>query len=180
MVCAVLITACAGGCGSSAPSSAPAPQAAATAITVCGLLRAYDNDSADIANGAAAQVSNGDDPVARRDAVLTGFDELIARTARHGTDVGQLRAAALVQGPELTADLVLGAQQAADELAEERAAFATLSGITDGDMTGRVGQFFNALEKSMSVIEPAVTDYASDELLQAFRDEPTCRFVIQL
>lgn len=151
-----------------------------TAREVCGLLREYVNDTADIANRAATLVSSSPDPVARRDAVLAGFDELIERSEQHRDVVGTIDPTDLYLGGPLLADLVTGAEQAIAELRDERTLFATLDGIADGDRSGRVGQFFNALEKAMSVVEPAPTDYPDDALLAALADEPTCRFVVQL
>ena len=147
---------------------------------MCGLLRDYVNDTADIANKVAALVSTSPDPVARRDALVAGFDELLTRSAQHRDTVGAIDPATLYLGERLVADLLAGADQAIAELLEEQALLATLDGITDGDRTGRVGQFFNALEKAMSVVEPAPTDYPDEALLRALAAEPACRFVVQL
>lgn len=147
---------------------------------MCGLLRDYVNDTADIANRAAALVSGSPDPVARRDAVLAGFDELIKRSEQHRDTVGAIDAADLYLGDQVLPDLLGGAEQAISELRQEKTLFATLDGIADGDRAGRVGQFFNSLEKAMSVVEPTPTDYPDDDLLAALAAEPACRFVVQL
>lgn len=171
---------------SSTSASAPVDTAsttdaspAATAIAVCDLLRTFVNDSADIANAAAADVTASDDPLARRSAVLTGFDALLVRAQTHHDDVEALDPADLSQGDAMVADLLEGAQQAISELTEERAAFELLPGLERADTAGRVGQFFNSLEKAMSVVEPAITQWAELELVDAFAAEPTCRFVVQ-
>lgn len=150
-----------------------------TARTVCSLLRGYVNDTGAIANTAAEGVSGSDDALGRRDAVLTGFDLLIERTDAHLAFVAALDPTVLDHGADLIDDLIEGAEQAGAELRDERAVFEQVPGVEDEDMTGRVGQFFNALEKAMSVVEPVVTDYGSPALIAAFTDEPTCRFVVQ-
>ncbi len=63
--------------------------------------------------------------------------------------------------------------------ATRRPSFEQVAGIDDENMTGLVSQFFNALEKAMSVVEPVVADYGSTDLIDAFATEPTCRFVVQ-
>lgn len=161
--------------GSEAAPATPA----ATAADVCDLLRGYVNDTADIANDSALEVRDDGDPVARRDAVLAGFDRLLERTAAHAGAVAGLAGATLAADHPLLADLELGAEQARAELEDERAEFATLDGVEDGDMTGRIGQFFNALEKAMSVVEPDIT-LAGADLAAAFAAEPDCRFVVQV
>ena len=150
-----------------------------TAVTVCGLLRDFDNDAADIANDAALAVRNTDDTSARVGAVLAGFDQLLARVELHDAAISTLDARQLADGDALVADLTRGADDARAELVDERADFALLPSVEDGDMTGRVGQFFNAIEKTMSVIEPVIVDVADDTTIAAFTAEPTCRFVVQ-
>lgn len=186
-VIGLAFAACSSDLGTTAPSGTGVGSAratastadATTAATVCGLLRSFDNDAADIANAAALAVRNDDDPTARVDDVLAGFDGLLARVELHATAISTLDRAALSGGAALVADLAQGAVEARAELVDERAEFALLPSVEDGDMTGRVGQFFNALEKTMSVIEPVLVDYASDVTVAAFAAEPTCRFVIQ-
>ena len=152
---------------------------AVTALSVCDMLRTYVNDTGAIANASAAVVSGSEDPVGRRDAVLAGFDRLIERTDAHLASVTALDPTVLEQGAHLVADLIEGAEQAGAELRDERAAFEQVAGIDDENMTGLVSQFFNALEKAMSVAEPVVADYGSTDLIDAFAAEPTCRFVVQ-
>ena len=77
---------------------------------MCGLLRDYVNDTADIANRAAALVSGSPDPVARRDAVRAGFDELIKRSEQHRDTVGAIDAADLYLGDQVLPDLLGGAE----------------------------------------------------------------------
>lgn len=165
-----------GGC-SDKPAAGTDP--GTTAQSVCVLLRTYVNDTGAIANAAAAVVSGSEDPVGRRDAVLAGFDRLIERTDAHLASVIALDPAVLEQGADLVADLIEGAEQAGTELRDEKAAFEQVPGVEDEYMTGLVGQFFNALEKAMSVVEPVVADYGSTDLIDAFATEPTCRFVVQ-
>lgn len=163
-----------GGAGGSTTSDA-----GATAATVCGLLRSFDNDAADIANETALVVRNSGDTTQRVDETLAGFDRLLDRVELHATAISTLDADVLVLGDALVADLARGADDARAELVDERAQFALLPEVTDGDLTGRVGQFFNALEKALSVIEPVIVDYADGATIAAFTAEPTCRFVVQ-
>ncbi len=51
--------------------------------------------------------------------------------------------------------------------------------VPDADVQGRVGQFFNAIEKVMSVAEPAVSRYERRDAARGVRREPSCRHVIQ-
>jgi len=51
--------------------------------------------------------------------------------------------------------------------------------VTDADWQGRVGEFFNSVEKANSLVEPAIARYDRRELQHAFLDEPECRYVIQ-
>lgn len=153
--------------------------AAATAGVVCELLRAYVNDSADIANDAASEVSQSPDPSHRAIAVLDGFDLLVERARRLAAEIRLLEPSALAGGDALVGDLAVGAEEAVNELRSEREAFVDVGPITDADMTGRVGQFFNALEKAMSVVEPQPERYGPDELRSAFDAEPSCTFVVQ-
>lgn len=146
---------------------------------MCGLLRDLDNDLADIANETALAARNETDALARVGDVLAGFDHLLARVELHDTAIATLDPADLAAGDALVADLARGADDARAELVDERAAFTELASVEDGDLTGRVGQFFNAIEKTMSVVEPVLAGYADDATIAAFSAEPTCRFVVQ-
>lgn len=169
--------------GSAAPAATDAaagdPIAAATAATVCGLLRDLDNDLADIANATALRARNTTDAHDRVGEVLTGFDQLLARIELHATAIGTLDPAQLAFGDTIVADLRRGADDAHAELVDERADFALLPAVEDGDLTGRIGQFFNAIEKTMSVVEPVLADDADAATYASFDAEPTCRFVVQ-
>jgi hypothetical protein len=154
-------------------------EAATAAATVCGLLRDMDNDLADIANDTALRVRNSSDPHQRVDEVLDGFDRLLARVELYDAAVATLDPTGRVVGDALVADLAGGAEDARAELIDERAAFALLPSVEDGDMTGRVGQFFNAIEKTMSVIEPVLADAVDAPTAAVFDAEPSCRFVVQ-
>lgn len=65
-----------------------------------------------------------------------------------------------------------GFDTAADQVRE----YAT---IVDDDTFGRVGQFFNSIEKVDSLVEPVIARYGRMEFQRAFLDEPLCEHVIQ-
>ena len=65
-------------------------------------------------------------------------------------------------------------------MADEREAFdETGPTVDDANTRGRVGEFFNSIEKVLSVVEPTIATYDRRELQEAFLSEPDCTHVIQ-
>ncbi len=154
---------------------------AATALNVCQDLVTTTNALADAVNDAVAGIG-AKQPEERREAILEGFRASLDVVRERAAQVEERVALPdeLPERAELLAELVAGADAAVAELEEERALFdAEVPTVTDDDVAGRVGQLFNAVEKAMSVAEPAVAAYERAELGEAFLAEPDCRFVIQ-
>jgi hypothetical protein len=161
-------------------SDAPASADAATASTVCERLRRFTNDLVGAANDAVTGI-NERTPPERTGAILAGFDDGLRIAEQYVEEAAQLPIDPDVpERDALLGELRAGAEAAVAELVDERARFATeVPEVTDDDVRGRVGQFFNALEKAMSVTEPAIAAYDRRDLQVAFLDEPACRHVIQ-
>ena len=72
-------------------------------------------------------------------------------------------------------------QQAVDEVSRRARGRSRQTGPTvdDADTHGRVGEFFNSIEKVLSVVEPTIATYDRRELQEAFLAEPDCTHVIQ-
>ena len=175
-----VIVACAvAACGGDGDATADPSADAQMAVALCGALREQTNVLARVANSAVAGIE-GKTPEARAAAIRAGFDaaEDAAVAFQRSFD-----AMALPDVPErdsLHDQVLAGAATAVDEVAEERALFVDGSPtVGDEDVQGRVGEFFNSIEKVMSVVEPAIAGYERRELKAAFLDEPTCRHVIQ-
>ena len=80
---------------------------------------------------------------------------------------------------ELRRQLTVGAERALDELERQRDAVGWSGPIPDREVQGAVGEWFNSVEKVMSVSEPEIFRFERQELRRAFLDEPACRHVIQ-
>ena len=187
---AVLMVACAlvvGACGDDSASKLPessGPTAIVTAPTaaaaVCASLRSFTNTMVDHANAAAAAVSATSEPATRSRAIDDGFARLIDELDPLAST---LAAIAFPEGDDwdaLRADLLAAPEDARAELVDERAALAAVGPISDDDEPGRVGQFFNAIEKVSSIVEPTIRGDADPTLRDAFGSQPDCRFVASI
>jgi hypothetical protein len=170
------------GCGDDPDGSPTVPDdtAASAALVVCSDLRAFANDLVRIANDAVAGISSLQSRE-RTDVLLEGFDAALAVAETRRSQVAALPLPDdLAHVDDLRAELRVGAVSAVEELTDERATFEReVPEVTDDDVSGRVGQFFNAFEKAMSVTEPALAGYDDESFAQAFIDEPSCRHVVQ-
>lgn len=176
---AALLAATAAACSGGDDASTPGDADAALASTLCGALREQTNTLGRLANTAVAGIGTKQ-PDERYAAIIAGFEETDAATRTYRDDVAALVLADAPEADALHAQLVDGAELAVTELARERADFeARGPTVPDDDVQGRVGQFFNAIEKVMSVAEPAVSPYERRALHEAFAAEPACRHVIQ-
>ena len=79
---------------------------------------------------------------------------------------------------ELRRQLTVGAERALDELERQRDTLRS-GPIPDREVQGAVGEWFNSVEKVMSVSEPEIFRFKQQGLRRAFLDEPACRHVIQ-
>ena len=112
---------------------------------------------------------------------MSGFDAAEVAAGEFADGVADLDLPAIDEEPKLRAEVERGARLAVDEVQAERARFAedVPSGVADDDVRGRVGQFFNSVEKVMALVEPSIAQYERRPLQRAFLDEPSCRHVIQ-
>ena len=148
-----------------------------TAAIVCEELRAHDDRMVDLVNASVAGIG-GRPADERTDAIRSGFDAVASEveTWRRRTETIDLGDADEVD--ELRRQLTVGADRALDELDRQRDALWS-GPIPDQEVQGAVGEWFNSVEKVMSVSEPEIFRFERQELRQAFLDEPACRHVIQ-
>lgn len=167
-------------CASDEPSSGQRHDDDATAAAViCAELRDQVNTLVDIANAAVADIA-GLTPAERTANILAGYDDARAAADAFAADVATWTVPDIPERDQLIAEVGDGARAAIAELDDERAIFARdVPAVADDDVGGRVGQFFNGIEKALSVVEPAIAAYDRTELQRAFLDEPACRHVIQ-
>lgn len=174
---------CGGGDAAVPTTTAPPvrePGPGAVAATVCADLRAWEGEAIDAVNAAAAEVAASDEPARRAAVILGGFDELVTLTASHRDGIADLDLGAGPDADRLRAELVEGADEAVRQLEAERRQFEEEAPVvSDDDERGRVGQFFNALEKAFSNVEPSPR-YVGDALAAAFRAEEACEFVVEI
>jgi hypothetical protein len=175
------------GCGADAESgsggssttatvaAAPSPEAAANAV--CATLRSITNTMIDHANAAAREVAATTDAATRSRALDDGFARLISELDPLEAAVSSIAVPPGDDWARLRSGLLEAPAAARAELVEERAALAAVGPIRDEDERGRVGQFFNSLEKVSSLIEPSIRSDADPQLRAAFLAEPECRFV---
>ena len=154
-------------------------QDTAMATALCGALRDQTNELVRIANRAVAGIE-GKSPQERFEAIDSGFVEAHAAATTFADDVETLELPDIAERDSLRQQVAEGAEQAIDEVTDERGLFEqTGPTVEDADTQGRVGEFFNSIEKVMSVVEPTIATYDRRELQEAFLDEPTCAHVIQ-
>ena len=153
---------------------------AAAALAVCSALRAQANVRTDLANSTAADIA-AQTPEQRYQTLFDSYDTAADAERAFGDSLADLDMPAIPERDDLMAQIADGAEAAADEFVDEQGRFAeAVDGVvTDGDWQGRVGEFFNSVEKANSLVEPVIIRYDRVELQHAFLDEPECRHVIQ-
>jgi hypothetical protein len=157
-------------------SSGPSDEAQ-TASIVCEELRAHDDRLVDLVNASVAGI--GELPEGERSqAISAGFDQVADEVDDWQRRVQTIDLGDVAEADELRAQLSAGADQARDELADQRSALRT-GAIPDREVQGAVGEWFNSVEKVMSVSEPEIFRFERPAFKQAFLDEPACRHVIQ-
>jgi hypothetical protein len=148
-----------------------------TAAVLCEELRAHDNRLVGLVNASVAGIAElpeHDRSVAIRD----GLDEVTAEVVAWQRRIDAIDLGDVDEAVELRSQLTVGADRALDELARQGASLHS-GPIPDGEVQGAVGEWFNSVEKVMSVSEPEIFRFERRAFKQAFLDEPACRNVIQ-
>lgn len=157
--------------------SAGRSEVAQTASIVCEELRAHDERLVDLVNASVDGI--GVLPAsARAEAIGDGFDEVTAEVAAWQRRVQTLDLGDIDEADQLRDQLIDGAERALDELEHQRTSLRS-GQIPDREVQGAVGEWFNSVEKVMSVSEPEIFRFERISFKQAFLDEPACRHVIQ-
>ncbi len=149
------------------------------ARAVCEELRRFDDELVDIVNDSVAGIASLP-PDERGPAIAAGLERadsaLIAWTDRIAT----LQLPEIDETEIVRDQLASGAALGSEELADQRSAMADRADrIDDREVQGAVGEWFNSIEKVMSVLEPEIFKLDRRKVKQAFLDEPACRHVIQ-
>lgn len=166
-------------CGDDGPATTSEDDAAATADTVCTLLRDWNNDLADIINTTTDTITDADDPDTANQVLLDGWDELITAAETHTAEAGDLDLPDTASRDRLLADLTAGADEALTVLKDERTDIAALPPITVEDQPGVLGGALVTLERVGSVVEPEIGGYEDAPIRHAFAADPGCDNVIQ-
>lgn len=167
-----------------APTAAPGGETVASmdaemAAAMCGWLVAAHTRLGDVANEAVAGISAAA-PTERVESIMAGYAAAIEVAAGLPADLEDQAFPDVPERDRLVEDIVAGTLEAADELDDEREAFAERGPeIADEDVFGGVGQFFNGFEKAMSSFEPSLAGDVRPDLQTAFLEEESCQFVIQ-
>lgn len=157
----------------------PAAADAQMAVAMCGWLVAAHTELGNVADEAVEGISAAE-PVERMESVMAGYATAIEVAEGFPDDLEDRDFPDVPERDRLVDEVAAGAVEAADELDDEREAFAGRgSEIADEDVFGAVGQFFNGFEKAMSSLEPSLAGDARPELQAAFLEEESCQFVIQ-
>ncbi len=175
--CCWLLPGCGGGGGTGAGVAHPA----LVASILCEDLRIWENEMIDVVNAGARAVTDTDDPSVRAEAIDDTFADLLAGAVRRRNQVDARDQGGDAGLARLNLDLAEGMALGVEELEAERRLFReSVPQVDDADERGRVGQLFNALEKTFAVAEPAPAAYLPDALVEALRNESSCAHVMQL
>jgi hypothetical protein len=159
-------------------SCGPDPSAdAETALVVCDELRSFDDGLVDIVNGSVAGIA-GLPPDERAGAIADGLEAARDAVEAWTTRIDGLELPDVDEADRLRAQLHDGASEALAELDDQRGKLR-VGALPDREVQGAVGEWFNSVEKVMSVVEPQIFQFERHEFKQAFLDEPNCRNVIQ-
>jgi hypothetical protein len=175
---AVAIGLAAVGCSSSSSDST-------IALATCEALRGVNNRITTIVNESVAGIGELA-PDQRRAPVKEGLDRVGRELDAWAAQIGDLDLPEVSEGSEVSEIGMLGSQLSdgvVDAKAEldDRAAELAASDepVPDDEVAGFVGNWFNAVEKVVSSIEPQIARFERREFKQAFLDEPACRNVVQ-
>ncbi|HET6664602.1 MAG TPA: hypothetical protein VFG94_10105 [Acidimicrobiales bacterium] len=165
-------------CGDSEPTTREAASSE-TATVVCGMLRRWNNDMADVINGTSDAITDADDPGTAPGMLRDGFDDLIRLAEDHRAEVDDLELPVSDERDRLLEELRGGADKAIAVLEEERADIEDLPPVAVSEQRGVLGTAFITLERAGSVVEPAIGRYDDEELKAAFAADDGCEHVIQ-
>jgi hypothetical protein len=165
-------------CGDTKPTTREAASSE-TATVVCGMLRRWNNDMADVINGTSDAITDADDPETANAVLLDGFDDLVQLAEVHRTEVNDLDLPVSNERDRLLEELRGGADKAIAALEEERTEIEDLPPIEVSEQRGVLGSAFIAIERAGSVVEPAIGTYDDEELKAAFATDDGCEHVIQ-
>lgn len=166
-------------CGDDDGASTDEDAAADTADTVCTMLRAWNNDLADIINATSSTITDADDPDTANQVLLDGWDDLIAAAEAHVAEVDELDLPDTASRDRLIEDLTAGAEEAVALLEDERSEIEALPPITVDAQRGVLGGAFVTLENVGSRVEPVIGTYDDEAIRAAFQADPGCEHVIQ-
>lgn len=155
-----------------------ADDAAATADTVCSLLRRWNDDIGDVMDATARSITDDDDPTTANGVLVDGFDQMITVAQGHVGEVDHLDLPDVADRDQVVADLRAGAEKSLATLEEERDEAAELEPIGVEQQRGALGGALTGVERATSVLEPRVARY-DDTLQQAFTDDEGCANVVQ-
>lgn len=150
---------------------------AEAAAVVCGELRTFDDALVEIVNDSVAGIGTlpaGD----RAPAIAAGLDAAVDALDAWDHRIDEMDLPAVDEADRIRTQLHDGVDRALAELEDQRSQLR-LGPISDGDVQGAVGEWFNSIEKVMSVLEPEIFKFERREFKQAFLDEADCRNVIQ-
>jgi hypothetical protein len=112
-------------CGASLPTTSEAASAE-TAVTVCGLLRRWDNELADAMNATSRTITDADDPATANGELLDGYDAVVEIAEAHVEEADDLALPDVPERERLADELRAGAEDAVESLRAEREAAADL------------------------------------------------------
>jgi hypothetical protein len=165
-------------CGDTKPTTREAASSE-TATAVCGMLRHWNNDVADVINSTSDAITDADDPETAPRMLRAGFDDLIELAEDQRAEVDDLDLPVTNERDRLLEDLRGGADKAIAALEEERADIEDLPSIEVSEQRGVLGTAFITVERAGSVVEPAIGTYDDEELKAAFAANDGCEHVIQ-
>jgi hypothetical protein len=152
---------------------------ATIASTTCEALRGVNNRIITIVNESVADIG-ALAPDRRRPPVREGLDSVGRELDAWAEQIDVLDLPEVSEIGMLRAQLSDGVIDAKAELEDQAAEFAASDEpVPDDEVAGFVGNWFNAVEKVVSSIEPRIARFERREFKQAFLDEPACRNVVQ-
>ncbi len=170
VVASVSLVACQSGSG---------PDRGEFARTVCEELRGFDDDLVDIVNDSVAGIASRP-PDERGPAIAAGLERADTALIAWRDRIATLQLPEVDDAEIVRDQLASGAALGIEELDDQRSHVARRPDrIDDRDVQGAVGEWFNSIEKVMSVLEPEIYKLERREVKQAFLDEPACRNVVQ-
>ncbi len=170
VVASVLLVACQSGSG---------PDRTEFARTVCEELRRFDDELVDIVNDSVSGIASRP-PDERGPAIAAGLERADTALIAWRDRIATLQLPEIGEAEIVRDQLATGAALGSKELDDQRNAMSGRADrIDDRDVQGAVGEWFNSIEKVMSVLEPEIYKLERREVKQAFLDEPACRHVIQ-